>query len=131
MATVALIILSAPFSDEDALNNGVHYFFYSIFTSMAGYIGCFLWYLTFKTIDVNAIIFLGNLDFTKFTFVNLAFWCGSILIILKLMFLFGVFPYQYVIAEVGKKLSYGYLFFFLVTLKLPMIVVFVKIVKVL
>jgi hypothetical protein len=131
LLTVAVVGLSTAPGFTAALSFSLHYYFYSIFTSLLGYVGCFLIYSCAKTLNANAIVFLSADRSVEFVFENFAFTVGGIFLLIKFFFLFSIYPYQQVILEVSSRLCYAYLLHFLVVLKLPVIVVFLKLLKVL
>jgi len=131
LVTVAVVAISATPGFTEALGFSLHYYMYSIFTSVLGYTGCFLFYTNFNSVNVNAIVFGATVDVAAPVFMNPAYTIGAVLIVIKFLFLFGAFPFQLVILEVSSRLNFSYLFYFLVVSKLPILVVFLKLMKVL
>jgi len=62
LVTISLVGLSATPGFMSALSFSLHYYLFSIFSSLVGYAGCFLLYTNFKTLNVNAIVYMGTLE---------------------------------------------------------------------
>lgn len=131
LATVTVISLGATPGFTSANRYAFHYFLYSVLTSITAYSGSFLMYTCTNTFDVNVMVFMSTIKELSFVFENPAFIIGAAMILLKFIFFFGLFPFQQYVLEAAPFLTFGFLFFFTVVSKLPILVSFLTFLKVL
>jgi NADH:ubiquinone oxidoreductase subunit 2 (subunit N) len=129
IVTIAIIGLSADRGSSLSSSQCLHYFGYSVFSSLFGYTGIILLYTCFYTFDINAMVFVAKCAETAFVMNNHAFTLGVVFILTKCFFLLGLFPFQQYIMDISIFLNYGYLYLFLVVFKLPAFVLFLTIMK--
>jgi NADH:ubiquinone oxidoreductase subunit 2 (subunit N) len=129
---VSIVALSSSLGRTRAISCALHYYVLSALTSFLSYVGCLFLYLTFYSLDVNVITFLeGSGEDLGGLFSNRAFFLGALLILIKVVFLLGLFPFQQYLIEISSAVNYGFLFYFLVVSKLPIFVVFLNLMKIL
>ena len=128
--TVAIIGLSAAPKFELYLTYALHYFMLSAVTSLFAYSGCLRLHGVFNTFNINAIVFIlreGGL--TELTQLN-GFIFGCAFVFIKIFFLLGLFPFYQYVLEVSSAVNYGFLFYFLIVSKLPVLIFMFYFVKI-
>lgn len=129
LMSVSIISLSSTKGQTKANNFAFSYFTLSAATSILSYFGCFFIYLTIQTLNINAAVFLLKAEGVGVLAANPAFTIGVLFIIIKLMFLLGLYPFNHYVLEVSNVANYGFLFFFLVVAKFPAILVLLEVFK--
>jgi NADH:ubiquinone oxidoreductase subunit 2 (subunit N) len=127
--SVSIISLSSTRGQTKANNFAFSYFTLSAATSFLSYLGCFFIYLTIQTLNINAAVFLLKAEGVGVLASNPAFTVGVLFIIIKLMFLLGLYPFNHYVLEVSNVANYGFLFFFLVVAKFPAILILLNVFK--
>lgn len=129
MVTVALVAVSGP-STSRCVNYALHYYLLSAITSLVGYGGAFIWYNVFNTVDISVITFIGRItDDSGALFDSSAFIVGGIMLLVKFIFLLGLFPFQQYVLEITSTANYGLVFYLLVVSKLPVVVLALTLMK--
>ena len=122
LVTASLIALCAWRGAGRAISFAIHYYILSALTSVGGYGGCVLVYSVYKTFDCNIIIYLSQEAIAPRLIDSPAFVIGIFLILIKVIFLLGLFPFQHYVVEVCRAANYGLLGFFLVVTKYPVLI---------
>lgn len=130
LITAGIISFGGKPGYTDANHMAWQYFLYSVFTSFFGYAGCFLFYTITKNLNLHAALFISTVDKVQFVFSNGAFTVAGTFLLIKFLFLFSVFPFQQIVTDVSTRMNFGYLSFFLVSSKLPVLVSLTKILRV-
>jgi NADH-quinone oxidoreductase subunit N len=120
--TAALVALCAWRGFGRAVAFALHYYVLSALTSVLGLAGCIMIYSVFQTFDVNTIIFLAGGEATSRLVESPAFLIGVFLVMVKVMFLLGLFPFQHYVVEVCGAANFGLLGFFLIVAKFPVLI---------
>jgi len=128
---VAGVAMNVFYDEDRVVAFAVQYYALSIFTSILSYIGCFIIYYVTQTLEIGVISFLVDQGGAAGSIVgNPLMAVGGILITTKLAFLLGLFPFQRYVMDVSSACNYGFLSFFLVISKLPVLVVAMQFLKV-
>jgi len=128
---VGMAALNVCGAEERVISYALHYYLLSIFTSVLAYTGCYVIYLVTRTLNIASIIFMAEHSAAGGVFCNNP-WIvlGGLLIATKVIFLLGLFPFQRYVLDLCATTNYGFIFMFLVVVKLPVLVVAAQMMKV-
>lgn len=118
--------LSATEGNSVVEKSALSYLVLSVITSLGAYAGCLLLYITFKSFNCNAIVFMvtrrvGHGSEVALLLNSPAVIIGITLLLIKFLFLFAAVPFQHYLMEITSRVNYAFLFYFLVISKFPVI----------